>query len=76
MMPKSVERLSDDIMLFLIDLEPDSDLRSTRPEIIRLWRRQVVTALPFAGFCSSSAVAACGLSLKRISSGAAMKIDE
>jgi len=25
MMPKSVERFSDDIMLYLLDLEPDSD---------------------------------------------------
>lgn len=74
-MPKSVERFSDDIMLYLFDSEPDSDFRSTRPEITWLWRRQVVTALPFVGFVSS-AVADCGLSLKRISSGAAMKIDE
>ena len=38
--------------------------------------RQVATALPpLTGF-SSSAVAACGRSLNRISSGAAMKIDE
>jgi len=36
MMPKSVKRFSDDIMLYLFDLEPDSDSRSTRPEIIRL----------------------------------------
>ncbi|TPJ35142.1 hypothetical protein FJ418_09475 [Mesorhizobium sp. B2-8-3] len=34
-MPKSVKRLSDDIMLYLFDLEPD-DFRSNRPEIIRL----------------------------------------
>jgi hypothetical protein len=37
MMPKSVKRFSDDIMLYLFDLETDSDFRSTRPEIIRLW---------------------------------------
>jgi len=36
MMPKNVKRFSDDIMLYLFDLEPDSDFRSTRPEIIRL----------------------------------------
>jgi hypothetical protein len=36
MMPKSVERISDDIMLYLFDLESDSDFRSNRPEIIRL----------------------------------------
>jgi len=36
MMPKSVKRFSDDIMLYLLDLEPDSDFRSIRPEIIRL----------------------------------------
>ncbi|ESX90169.1 hypothetical protein X744_03460 [Mesorhizobium sp. LNJC372A00] len=36
MMPKSVKRFSDDIMLYLFDLEADSDLRSNRPEIIRL----------------------------------------
>ncbi|TGQ57660.1 hypothetical protein EN836_01765 [Mesorhizobium sp. M1C.F.Ca.ET.193.01.1.1] len=35
MMPKSGNRFSDD---FLFDLEPDSDFRSIRPEIIRLWR--------------------------------------
>ncbi|TPI35951.1 hypothetical protein FJW07_22270 [Mesorhizobium sp. B3-1-9] len=35
-MPKSVKRLSDDIMLYLFDLETDSDFRSNRPEIIRL----------------------------------------
>jgi hypothetical protein len=35
MMPKSVKRFSDDIMLHLFDLEPD-DFRFTRPEIIRL----------------------------------------
>jgi hypothetical protein len=29
MMPKSVKRFSDDIMLYLFDLEPDSDFRST-----------------------------------------------
>ncbi|TIV99666.1 MAG: hypothetical protein E5V85_06860 [Mesorhizobium sp.] len=34
-MPKSVERFSDDIMLCLFDLEPDSGFRSTRSEIIR-----------------------------------------
>ena len=34
-MPKSVVRLSDDIMLYLFDLEPNSDFRN-RPEIIRL----------------------------------------
>jgi hypothetical protein len=37
MMPKSVKRFSGDIMLYLFDLEPDSDSRSNRPEIIRLW---------------------------------------
>jgi len=36
MMPKSVKRLSGDIMLYLFDLKPDSDFRSGRPEIIRL----------------------------------------
>jgi hypothetical protein len=36
MMPKSVKRFSDDIMLYLFDLETDSDFRSNRPEIIRL----------------------------------------
>ncbi len=35
-MPKSVKRFSDDIMLYLFDLEPDSDFESTRSEIIRL----------------------------------------
>jgi len=35
MMPKSVKRFSDDIMLYFFDLEPD-DFRSNRPEIIRL----------------------------------------
>jgi len=35
-MPKGVKRFSDDIMLYLLDLEPDSDFRSVRPEIIRL----------------------------------------
>jgi len=30
MMPKSVYRLSDDIMLYLFDLEADSDFRSSR----------------------------------------------
>jgi len=35
-MPKSAKRFSDDIMLYLFDLEPDSDLRSMRSEIIRL----------------------------------------
>ncbi|ESZ60906.1 hypothetical protein X729_15075 [Mesorhizobium sp. L103C131B0] len=36
MMPKSVKRFSDDIMLYLFDLEAPSDFRSNRPEIIRL----------------------------------------
>jgi len=36
MMPKSVKRFSDDIMLYLFDLEAGSDFRSIRPEIIRL----------------------------------------
>ncbi len=36
MMPKSVKRFSDDIMLYPFDLEADSDFRSIRPEIIRL----------------------------------------
>jgi hypothetical protein len=36
MMPKSVKRFSDDIMLYFFDLETDSDFRSIRPEIIRL----------------------------------------
>ncbi len=36
MMPKSVKRFSDDIMLYLFDLEADSDFGSIRPEIIRL----------------------------------------
>jgi len=35
MMPKSVKRFSDDIMLYLFDLELD-DFWSIRPEIIRL----------------------------------------
>jgi len=35
MMPKSVKRFSGDIMLYLLDLEPD-DFGSTRSEIIRL----------------------------------------
>ncbi len=35
MMSKSVKRFSDDIMLYLFDLEPD-DFRSSGPEIIRL----------------------------------------
>ncbi|QKC68377.1 hypothetical protein EB815_04015 [Mesorhizobium loti] len=38
MMPKSAERFSDDIMLYLFDLETASDFRSNRPEIIRLRR--------------------------------------
>jgi hypothetical protein len=29
MMPKSVKRFPDDIMLYLFDLEPDSDFGST-----------------------------------------------
>jgi hypothetical protein len=37
MMPKSVKRFSDDIMLSFFDLEADSDFRPNRPEIIRLW---------------------------------------
>ncbi|RWE02727.1 MAG: hypothetical protein EOS40_06765 [Mesorhizobium sp.] len=32
MMPKSVKRFSDDIMLYLFDLEPDSDFGSTRSD--------------------------------------------
>jgi len=36
MMPKNVKRFSDGIMLYLFDLETDSDFRSNRPEIIRL----------------------------------------
>ncbi|ESZ36800.1 hypothetical protein X732_22200 [Mesorhizobium sp. L2C066B000] len=36
MMPRSVKRFSDDIMLYLFDLEPDADFRSIRSEIIRL----------------------------------------
>lgn len=75
MAPKSWDRFSDDIMPYLLDLEPDSDFRSTRPETIRLSRRQVATALPFTGF-SSSVVEACGRKRNRISNGAAMKIDE
>jgi hypothetical protein len=35
MMPKNGTRFSDDIMLHFFDLEPDSDFRSIRPEIIR-----------------------------------------
>lgn len=35
MMPKSVKRFSDDIMLYFFDLESD-DFRPNRPEIIRL----------------------------------------
>jgi len=38
MMPKSVKRLSGDIMLYLSDLKTDSDFRLGRPEIIRLKR--------------------------------------
>jgi hypothetical protein len=36
MVPKNVKRLSDDIMLYLLDLAADSYFRSNRPEIIRL----------------------------------------
>jgi hypothetical protein len=36
MVPKSAERFSGDIMLYLFDLEPDSDFRLNRSEIIRL----------------------------------------
>jgi len=36
MMPKSVKRFSDDIMLYLFELEADSGFRSIRPETIRL----------------------------------------
>jgi len=36
MMPKSVNRFSDDIMLCFFDVEADPDFRSIRPEIIRL----------------------------------------
>ena len=36
MMPKSVKRLSDDIMLYLFELEADSDFRLIQLEIIRL----------------------------------------
>jgi len=36
MMPKNVKRFSDGIMVYLFDLETDSDFRSIRPEIIRL----------------------------------------
>jgi len=36
MMPKSAKRFSGDIVLYLFDLEADSDFRSNRPEIIRL----------------------------------------
>jgi len=36
MVPKSVEWFSDDIMLYLFDLESDSGFRLIRPEIIRL----------------------------------------
>ncbi|TPN89931.1 hypothetical protein FJ987_02455 [Mesorhizobium sp. CU2] len=43
MMPKSVKRFSDDIMLYFFDLETDSDFRSNRPEIIRL-QAKVFTA--------------------------------
>jgi len=39
MMPKSVKRFSGAIMLYFLDLEADSDFRSIRPEIIRLWPR-------------------------------------
>lgn len=35
-MPKNVKQFSDDMMLYLFDLEANSDFRSTRPEIIRL----------------------------------------
>jgi len=35
MMPKSVKRFSNDIMLDLFDLKADSDFSSNRPEIIR-----------------------------------------
>lgn len=37
MMPKSVKRFSDDIMLYFFDPESD-DFRPNRPEIIRLRR--------------------------------------
>jgi hypothetical protein len=36
MMPKSVKRFSGGVMLYLFELETDSDFRSNRPEIIRL----------------------------------------
>ncbi|ESY73393.1 hypothetical protein X740_32535 [Mesorhizobium sp. LNHC221B00] len=36
MVPKNVKRFSDDMMLYLFDLEANSDFRSNRPEIIRL----------------------------------------
>jgi len=36
MMPKNVKRFSDGIMVYLFDLETDSDFRSIRLEIIRL----------------------------------------
>jgi hypothetical protein len=39
MMPKSEMRFSDDIMLSLLVVETDSDLRSIRPEVIRLYGR-------------------------------------
>jgi hypothetical protein len=37
MMPKNVERFSDDILPYFFDFEPDSDFGSARSEIIRLW---------------------------------------
>jgi hypothetical protein len=41
MMPKSVKRFSDDIMLYLFSLDTDSDFGSIRPEIrIRVGQRQ------------------------------------
>jgi hypothetical protein len=36
MMPKSVKRFSDDIILPFVDSEPDSDFSPIRLEIIRL----------------------------------------
>jgi len=36
MMPESVQRFSDDIMLYLFDLETDSDSDRTDLKIIRL----------------------------------------
>lgn len=44
MIPKSVKRFSEDIMLYLFDLEADSVFRPLRPEIIRIAQNKMRTA--------------------------------